>query len=320
MKRIAALTILACLVSGLLAGCAFSQSAQKNAITGNLPDPDESGGLVVYASFYTMKDFASKIGGEKIRLNSMMPMGADAHSWEPTPSQISSLESADVFIFNGAGMEHWAPKVLDTIRNQSLVVVATTAEIDLQEGTCENHDIGIFHTHDTDPHVWLDPMKAKQQMQVIRDVFVQADPQNSDYFNENFERYAAELDRLDAEFREALSGLQNRTIIVSHEAFGYLCDAYGLTQVGIAGLEPNTEPSPARMAQIIELVNQYNISVIFFDGLASSRVVDAIARETGTRTAVLSSLEGLTDEQVAAGDDYFSVMRLNLQALKEALR
>jgi len=304
----------------LSTACAFSPSARENSINTSLNNRDDSGGLVVYASFFTMKDFASKIGGDRISLYSIMPMGADPHSWEPTPAQISSLEYADVFIFNGAGIEHWVDKVLDTIRNKSLLVVETTSGIDLLEGSCDNHDSRILHVHDMDPHVWLNPMNAKLQMQAIRDALVQADPQNSDYYNRNFEYYAAELERLDSEFHEALSGLQNRTIVVSHEAFGYLCDAYGLTQVGIAGLEPNTEPSPARMAQVIELVNEHDISVIFFEELASSRIVEAIARETGTRTAVLSSLEGLTDSQVAAGDDYFSVMRLNLQALKEALR
>jgi len=324
MKKIAATAVSIVLLFGLFNACAFSPMSHGNINTDNsgaynVSASGESGSLVVYTSFFTMKDFASKIGGDKIKLYNIIPMGADPHDWEQTPSMISSLEYADVFIFNGAGIEHWVDKVLGTIRNQSLIVVEATAGIDLLEGSCENHDARVFHMHDSDPHVWLNPMNAKHQMQIIRDAFVQADPNNTDYYNRNFEYYAAELDKLDAEFRDALSGLQNKTIIVSHEAFGYLCDAYGLNQIGIAGLEPNTEPSPARMAQIIELVNLYEINVIFFEELASSRIVDTIARETGARTAVLSSIEGLTDAQVAAGDDYFSVMRQNLQVLKEAL-
>ena len=319
-KKITVPAVSICLLLVLSAACAFSPLTQGNVSSNSLMTPNESNGLVVYTSFYTMKDFASKIGGERIQLNSIMPIGADPHDWEPTPAQISNLEYADIFIFNGAGIEHWVDKVLGALRNQSLIVVETTAGIDLLDGSCcPGGELSILHEHTTDPHVWLNPMKAKLQMQAIRDAFVQADSQNSDYFNENFKRYAAKLDELDKEFHEALYGLTNRTIVVSHEAFGYLCDAYNLIQIGISGPEANTEPSPARMAQIIELINEHEISVVFFEELASSRVVEAVARETGTRTAVLSSIEGLTDAQISVGDDYFTIMRQNLQALKEAL-
>jgi len=319
MKKIIAILTLICLSFGLSAACAFSAMTQENISSDRTDASSESDGLVVYASFYTMKDFASKIGGERIILNSFMPIGADPHGWEPTPALISGLENADVFIYNGAGMEHWVDKVLDTIRNQSLIIVETTAGIHLLEGSCDNHSSQAHHLHDADPHVWLNPMNAKHQMQVIRDAFVQADPGNSDYYNNNYEKYAAELIKLDEEFHEALSGLQNRHIVVAHEAFGYLCDAYGLIQLGIAGLEANVEPSPSRMARIVDFVRENDISVIFFEASASSRVADAVARETGARTAVLSPIEGLTDAQIAAGDDYFSVMRQNLQVLKEEL-
>jgi zinc transport system substrate-binding protein len=127
------------------------------------------------------------------------------------------------------------------------------------------------------------------------------------------------LDALDSAFKEALRSLANKDIVVSHEAYGYLCAAYGLNQVGIMGLSPDSEPDPARMAEIIGFVNANRVKVIFFEELVSPKVAEAIANATGAQTAVLSPIEGLSDAQRAAGDDYFSVMRQNLAALKTAL-
>jgi len=145
---------------------------------------------------------------------------------------------------------------------------------------------------------------------------VQADPDNRDYYEANYAKYAADLDALDKEFRDTLSGLEKKDVIVSHEAFGYLCAAYGLNQVGIEGLSPDSEPDPARMAEITEFAKDHDVKVIFFEELVSSKVSETIADAIGAETAVLNPIEGLSDEQ----HDYFTVMRQNLQALKTALQ
>ena len=271
-----------------------------------------------------MYDFACKIGGDCIDVTNMVPSGTEPHDWEPSTNDLKNLEKADVFIYNGADMEPWADDLLVS-RSDTLRVVEASENVELRttDGEHEHaheHEGADHHHGDFDPHVWLDPENAKIEMEAIRDALCAADPDNSTVFQSNYEKYAAELDALDAEFREKLAPLPNRTIVVAHEAFGYLCDAYGLTQVGIEGLSPDSEPDPGRMAEVIDFVRDHSISTIFFEELVSPKVAEAIASETGAQAKMLSPLEGLSDEQAAAGADYFSVMHDNLAALMEALK
>ena len=282
IKRILALACAGTLSLSLLTGCGTSAETDTNA----------DGKLRVLTSFYPMYDFACKIGGDCIDVTNMVPSGTEPHDWEPSTNDLKNLEKADVFIYNGADMHEHA----------------------------HEHEGADHHHGDFDPHVWLDPENAKIEMEAIKDALCAADPENSTVFQSNYEKYAAELDALDKEYSDTLSPLPNRTIVVAHEAFGYLCDAYGLTQVGIEGLSPDSEPDPGRMAEVIDFVREHSISTIFFEELVSPKVAEAIASETGAQAKMLSPLEGLSDEQAAAGADYFSVMHDNLAALMEALK
>lgn len=295
------------LVFGMLAGCA--QKEQKL----------DTGKLKVVASFYPVYDFAVKIGGEKAEVTNMVPAGTEPHDWEPATKDIAVLEKADVFIYSGAGMEHWVEAVLKSLENKKLISVEASDGITLREGhhhsaSKEEHDHGKY-----DPHVWLSPMNAKKEMENIKNAFVEADPDNKDYYEKNYETYEKKFDELDQTYQKTLEPLPNKVIVVSHEAFGYLCNAYGLTQMGIEGLSPDSEPDPARMAEVIDFVKENHVKTIFFEELASAKVAKAIANETGARVLVLNPLEGLSDDEIKAGDDYFSVMEKNLQVLKESL-
>lgn len=178
------------------------------------------------------------------------------------------------------------------------------------------------HSSDTDgfdPHVWLNPLNAKKQMEAIKNGLVQVDPSNSKFYQDNFDYYAKKFDDLDKVYKDAAKEFTRKEIVVSHEAFGYLCNAYGLTQVAIEGISSESEPTPAKMAQIIKYVQENDVKVIFFEELASPKVAEAIARNTGAKTDLLNPLEGLSEENLKAGKDYFSVMEENLEALKRAL-
>lgn len=314
INRLSALVCVCTLSLSLLTGCG-TQPADTAAGDGRLR---------VLTSFYPMYDFACKIGGDCIDVTNMVPSGTEPHDWEPSTNDLKNLEKADVFIYNGADMEPWADDLLVS-RSDTLHVVEASENVELRttDGEHEHaheHEGADHHHGDFDPHVWLDPENAKIEMEAIRDALCAADPENSTVFQSNYEKYATELDALDAEFREKLAPLPNRTIVVAHEAFGYLCDAYGLTQVGIEGLSPDSEPDPGRMAEVIDFVREHSISTIFFEELVSPKVAEAIASETGAQAKMLSPLEGLSDEQAAAGADYFSVMHDNLAALMEALK
>lgn len=310
-------------LSALVCACTLSLSLLTGCGTQPADTAAGDGRLRVLTSFYPMYDFACKIGGDCIDVTNMVPSGTEPHDWEPSTNDLKNLEKADVFIYNGADMEPWADDLLVS-RSDTLRVVEASENVELRttDGEHEHaheHEDADHHHGDFDPHVWLDPENAKIEMEAIWDALCAADPENSTVFQSNYEKYAAELDALDAEFREKLAPLPNRTIVVAHEAFGYLCDAYGLTQVGIEGLSPDSEPDPGRMAEVIDFVREHSISTIFFEELVSPKVAEAIASETGAQAKMLSPLEGLSDEQAAAGADYFSVMHDNLAALMEAL-
>lgn len=274
--------------------------------------------LKVYTSFYTLYDFATKIGGENAEVINMIPEGGDPHHWEPRASDIINLEEADVFIYNGLSLEHWVEDVLNSIGNENLTVFKASIGINALEFS-HDHDDDHHHHGDKDPHIWLDPVRAKRIFENIKDTFIEVDPDSEDYYESNYLKYAEELDTLNMEYSEVLESFNNRDMVVTHEAYTYLSHAYNLNQIAIDGLIPDSEPSPARMAEIIDYINDNNIKTVFFEDINDTKVVETISRETGVDMKILYTLETLTDEQISNGDDYFSVMRENLQNLKTGL-
>ncbi|RKD21446.1 zinc transport system substrate-binding protein [Caminicella sporogenes DSM 14501] len=278
--------------------------------------------LIVYASIYPMYDFAKKIGKDKVDVKLMVPPGAEPHQWEPTAKLMSKLEKADVFIYNGVNMEMWADKLVNSLNNDKLIVVEASRGIELRKferndehANAENkHHHGIY-----DPHIWLDPIRAIKQAENIKNAFIKADEKNKEFYEENFKEFADELRQLDEKYKKELKDRKLDYIVVSHAAFGYMADRYGLKQISISGLSPQEEPSAAKMAKISKLVDEYGIKYIFFETLASPKLAKVIAVETGAKTAVLNPIGGMTKEDMEKGKDYISVMYENLEVLKKAV-
>ena len=338
-KTLSALAMTALVSIAMLSGCSGTASKPEASDTENtsasadvnetsagdstgIGEKDSQGGkLKVMASFYPMYDFAVKIGGDKAEVTDMVPAGTEPHDWEPAAMDIKNLEEADVFVYSGAGIEHWVEDVLASLQNKKMVSVEASEGLTLLAGHEEEDGDGEEDDHGQyDPHVWLSPINAKKEMENIKNAFVKADPDNQDYYESNYQTYSARFDELDQKYKDTLSALPNKDIVVSHEAFGYLCNAYGLNQVGIEGLSPDSEPDPARMAEIIDFVRANNVRVIFFEELVSPKVAETVAKETGAATQVLNPLEGLSDEELKGGADYFSVMEDNLKQLEAALK
>ncbi len=325
MKKFCSILLIGVLVLSLLAGCG---TTQKPSVPDANNNQTQNKKLSVYTSFYPMYDFATKIGGDKIEAVTMVPAGIEPHDWEPTAADIAGLEEASVFIYNGAGMEHWVKDVLKSLHNDSLIVAEASQGLTLLEGHDdedehsegeESNEEELSH-EEFDPHVWLSPMNAKSEMENIKNALVKADPDNKDYYEANYVKYSSEFDALDKEFKDTLEALPNKDIIVAHQAFGYLCSAYGLNQIPVEGLSPDSEPDPARIAEIIEFAREHDVKVIFFEELVSPKVAEVIASAIGAKTDVLSPVEALSDEQRENGDDYFTIMRHNLEVLKAALK
>jgi len=324
MKKFVSL-ILACVMTlGLLTAC-NSNSAQTQSKSESPASPASSKAasqtgaekkLKVYTSFYVMYDFTKKVGGDKIDVTNLVPAGTEPHDWEPATTDIVNLEKADVLVYNGASMESWIEKVLGSLQNKNLVVVEASEGLDLMAGHAEEGE----ETTKYDPHVWLSPVNAKKEMENIKNALVQADAINKDTYESNYAKYAAQFDELDQEYKTASASFTSKDIIVAHQAFGYLCKAYGLNQVAIEGLTADSEPDPARMSEVIKFAKDHKVKTIFFEELVSPKVSETIAKAVGAKTATFNPLEGLTDEEQSKGLEYVSVMKQNLQTLKDALK
>jgi len=301
--------------------CSRNKMEELNTINKNSSEK-----ISVSASFYVMYDFSSKIGGDKASVENLLPYGTDPHTWEPSPKDIVSIQNARMLVYNGAGMEKWIEKVLKSIDVKNIIVVETSKNVKLLEikfdeiGSVESSDGQQSNqAHVYDPHVWLDPSRAKLQIREIADAYIKIDPGNSDYYEKNYEYYAMELDKLDSEYKEAVSKFKTKDIVVSHAAFGYLCDAYGLRQIAISGLDEEAEPTALRMVEISEYIKANGITTVFFDKFANPKVIESIANSTGVKIAELNPIASLSLEEIEAGKDYFTTMRDNLETLKKAL-
>ena len=308
MKR-KLLSILVCIttLSLCLMGC-----------TGNTTKKNKNGKLKVMASFYTMYDFAKKIGKDKIEVTNMVPAGTEPHDWEPSTKDLIELEKSDVFIYNGAGMEQWVDDVLESLDTEELTSVEASKGIKLLKDT-DAHEHDHEHESENDPHVWLDPQNAKYEMNQIKKALIKVDAENKDYYEANYKKEAARCDELDQQYKKELAQVSKRELVVAHEAFGYLCKAYDLEQMGIEGLSADDEPDPKQMSEVIEFAKKHKVKTIFFEELVSPKVAKTIAKETGASAKMLNPLEGLSNKKIKAGQDYFSVMKQNLSAIKEAL-
>ena len=280
------LTIL--FILSLLVGCSNVSKDNK----------DSSNRLKVYASIYPMYDFAKKICGDKADVYNMTSAGSEPHDFEITSKDMANLTKANLFIYNGGGMEHWVDTVKDSIKE--LKYVETSSNID---------DKGL------DPHFWLSPIKAKKQMENIKNALAEIDAVNADYYNSNYNYYADRLNELDNHFKDVLSKIKNTNIVVTHPAFGHFCKAYSLNQVAIA----RDEADPKAMSDTIAFIKNNNVKAIFYEDFSSSKLVDSIARETGAKILTLNPIESLSVEYIEAGEDYFSVMESNLVSLTNGL-
>ncbi|MDO5800247.1 MAG: metal ABC transporter substrate-binding protein [Coriobacteriia bacterium] len=303
-----------------LSACS-SASGNSSAAAGDEGSSSEPQKVQVVASFYPMADFAQKIGGDHVEVANLCPAGTEPHEWEPSPSDVKAIEDADVFVYNGADMEGW---VDDTLASSNLAGIAVCASdgLDLRLADHDHDADGAEegeHAGEHDPHVWLAPENAKKEAENIKDALVKADPDNASDYEANYTKWAGEFDTLDKEFSEQLSQTSGKTIVVSHEAFGYLCDAYGLTQEPITGMDAEGEPDAKAMSEIVQFVRDHNVKVIFSEDLVSPKVAEQIASETGASCEVLNPVEGLEQDELDAGEDYFSVMRDNLKELVSAL-
>lgn len=293
-----------------------------NGCTKNSSTPGAKDKIIVYTSIYPLYDFTTKIGGDKIEVRNLVPAGGEPHEWEPSPRDLAELSKADVFIYCGSGIEAWLEKTLPSIDQNKVLVVNASQNIELlhlDEDDGHSHARDEKHQASVDPHVWVDPLNAVVMVDHILNGLVQVDEQNKANYQANAEDFKSKLLALHRDYEQAFAKAQGREFVVSHAAFGYLAHRYGLKQIAIRGLSPEVEPSPSDMAKIVKLAREKGIKYIFTESLVSPKVSEALASELSVKTLVLNPVGGLTEEEIAAGNDYLTVMYENLQNLKLAL-
>lgn len=259
------------------------------------------------AAFYPLA-FAAEQGAPQAEVTNLTPAGAEPHDLELTARDVERVRDADLVLHLAGFM----PALDDAVESGANGVDLLDG-LELIEGADEHGDEGEEHAGEeaaVDPHVWLDPMRYAVIAERIAEEL--GDPADATSF-------VAALEKLDGEFRTGLSRCERRTIVTSHAAFGYLADAYGLEQITLTGISPEAEPSARAIEELVAEVEEEGATTVFFETLVSPDLAETVAREAGATTAVLNPLEGLTDEELAAGADYFSVMRENLSALRTAL-
>jgi zinc transport system substrate-binding protein len=264
-------------------------------------ESDDRPGVV--ASFYPLAEAARQVGGDRVRVENLTPPGAEPHDLELTASQVAEIQDADVVLLLGDGFQPAVEKAAAG-RPGTMELLPT---------------LGPAAGDSDDPHVWLDPVLFSAVVDHVAGALSRVEPAQRAAFAAGADAYKVQLGDLDRDYRAGLSDCPRREILTAHEAFGRLAARYGLTQQSIAGLAPETEPEPDRLAELADLVRRRGVTTIFTETLVSPRVADALARETGARTEVLDPLEGLSRDDADEGATYVSVMRDNLARLRAAL-
>jgi len=272
--------------------------------------------IQIYTTIYPLYDFAKKIAGDQAHVENIVPPGVESHDFEPTVQDMMKLNEAQMFIYNGAGFEGWVEKALSALNHSELTVVDTSEQVKVLGDEPDHSD----HGHEgIDPHIWLDPNRAKVQAEAIKNALVQIDPANRAYYEKNFEELAAKFIQLDQEYQDLRAYAKRTEMMVSHAAFGYLADAYGFEQIAISGLSPSDEPSSKELQQIVELAKERAIHYILFETTVSGKVAEVVKKEIGAKALTLNTIESLSEEEIAKGQDYFTAMKNNLETLKIAL-
>jgi zinc transport system substrate-binding protein len=227
-----------------------------------LKNVNADGKLKVVTTFYPLYEFASQTGGDRVNVYNLMPPGAEPHDWEPAPRDMASIEQADLFIYNGAGLEPWVEqRLLPVLAGKKVKVLDASAGQKLISASKGTYD----------PHYWLDPLMARHTVESIAAAISEIDPNNGQYYRERASAYGEKLLKLDKEYSAAAQSFTSKDLVTSHSAFAYMCRRYGMQQVSVLGLSPEAQPSPAQLKEVAEFVRQNKVRCIFFEPLTKPR-------------------------------------------------
>ncbi len=302
-----------CLLILLVTACS------NEAVTQETGDLEQASTLKIFTTVYALEDFTKKIGGELVEVINIIPPGVDAHTFEPTARGIIDIAKGDAFIYNGVGMEGFVDVLIAALAKEEIAFVEAAKGIELQafQAGAQKH---LDHYHgEYDPHVWKDPIFSIQLAGNIKEALIDLKPEAKEYFEQNYQSIEEELIKLNEEFQQMVEMVPNDTILVAHAGYTYWENRYGIKQVPVTGFIAANEPTQQHLQQLINYVQEEKLSYILFEQNYTVPVANVIREEVGAEILYLHNLEVYTEQDKLRGDDYFSLMRRNIEALKEAL-
>ena len=280
-----------------------------------------NGKLQVVTTLFPLYDFARTIGGEKAEVHLLLPPGVEPHSFEPRPEDIVRVNRADLFVYTNKAMEPWADSIVAGVDKGKVVVVEGSKGIQLASAPREGDDAHGHGTAQVDPHVWLDFDNARHIARNILDAMTARDPANSQYYRQNAAQLDKDLVALDQRYRAMVAKAPKKVLLHGgHYAFGYLARRYGLKYISAAAVNADAEPTPARLAELVQIMRREGLQYVYTEELLSPRVAETIARETGAKVLMLRAGHNVSRDDLARGVTFISIMDENLKNLEVGLQ
>ena len=296
MKKKIISGILAIATSIMLIGCENNTNTQTT-------NEESNKKINIMVSIYPLKEFANEIAGDKAEITSMVPDNMEPHDYEPKTKDFESLIKSDAFIYNGLGLESWVNQVNEVIADKDILIVDSSDGVDVRK-----------EGDSTDPHCWLSLQEAQKQAENIKDTLVKLDPDNKDYFEQNYETFTNKLEGLYSEYKEKFDEIPSKNFVTGHAAFGYLCRDFNLQQKSVENLFGEGEPTPKQLEELVSFCKENNIKTIFSESLASPKVSETLAKEVGAEVVPIMTLESNEDDK-----SYIEAMRYNLEEIYKCL-
>lgn len=296
------------IIMGTIAtGCSSSSSESEN-------NADKT----IYTTIYPIQYAVERIGGEAVQAKTIYPPGVDAHTYEPSSKEMTAIAEGDAFIYLGAGMEAFAETAAAALDSQDVEMVEVGKHQELFH-TEEKQTEHESHNHgDHNPHLWLDPLRMISMSDYIKDVLIDLNPENKELFIKNFNTLKKDLIALDEQFIETLQPKENKEILISHAAYGYWEERYGVEQIAVSGLSSSDEPSQKELTEIIDMASNHNLNYIIFEQNSSDHVSKIIQEQIDAKALYIHNLSVLTESDMEDNADYLSLMNHNLEVLDQA--
>ena len=285
--------------------------------------------ITVTTTIYPLYSIAKEVGGDKIKLQNLIPFGVEAHGFDPTPADMAKLSKSDIFITSSDSMEPWKDKIVKSLKIEQKVFDMSEhvklrniqeEEHDHHEDKHHKHNDKHEHEHEGfDPHYWVSLNNYILMTEAITKLFIEKDSANKDFYIQNSNNYLEKVKALKEKFDSSMATCTNKKILVNHDAFGYFADDYGVKQYSISGMSPEDKPSAKQISELITLVKNEKINTVFFEEFASPKVAQTIAKATNVKIDTLRPAENISKEENKKGFGYLQIMEENLEKLKFAM-